>query len=138
MKAFSCYLLARGDSTQIARSWRLSRYALSGMLGARSLWAVLQVLGLTINLSGSMPIGFYRRTQEPIAIGTIVAACLPVDIAQLGLTRGYLHTGSCPGRTQAVLKRVAAMAGDVVAVQPEGLTINGRPVVQSAVLAQDS
>jgi type IV secretory pathway protease TraF len=30
------------------------------------------------------------------------------------------------------------MEGDVVAVQPEGLTINGRPIAHSTVLVQDS
>src|SRR5262249_350416 len=138
MKAFSCYHPAQADSTQIARSWRLSRYALGGALGALCIWELLRGLGLTVNLSGSMPVGFYRHTQEPVQVGTIVAACLPAKIGQFGLARGYLHAGPCASGAQAVLKRIAAISGDVVEVQPTGLTINGRPVARSAVLAQDS
>jgi conjugative transfer signal peptidase TraF len=138
MKAFSCYQPAQADSTQIARSWCLSRSVLGGALGTLCTWALLRVLGLTINLSGSMPVGFYRHTQEPVQVGTIVAVCLPPEIAQFGLARGYLHAGPCAGGTQAVLKRIAAISGDVVEVQPKGLTIDGRPVAQSVVLAQDS
>src|SRR5215813_845469 len=138
MKAFSCYQPAQGDSTQIARSWHLASHAIGGVLGALCLWTLLQVLGLTVNFSGSIPIGVYRHTREPVQVGTIVAVCLPPEIAQFGLARGYLHAGPCAGGTQAVLKRIAAISGDVVEVQPTGLTINGRPVARSAVLAQDS
>lgn len=138
MKEVSCYQPAQGDSTQIARCWCVSRYALGGLLGTLCTWGLLRVLGLTVNLSGSMPIGVYRHTREPIQVGTTVAVCLPLEIAQFGRARGYLHAGSCAGGTQAVLKHIAAMGGDVVEMQADGLTINGRSVAQSAVLSQDS
>jgi conjugative transfer signal peptidase TraF len=38
---------------------------------------------------------------------------------------------------QPVLKRIAAVAGDVVTMQPEGVTINDRPIPHSRVATQD-
>jgi conjugative transfer signal peptidase TraF len=102
------------------------------------MWGLLRAGDLTLNLSGSMPVGVYRRTQEPLGVGQIVAVCLPAEIARVGRTRGYLHAGPCPSGTQAVLKFIAAMAGDVVEVEPAGVTINARPIPQSAVRAVDS
>jgi conjugative transfer signal peptidase TraF len=138
MSGVSCYHAARSACTKIAAPARLSRYALGGVLGALCTWGLLRVIGLTLNLSGSMPVGLYAITREPLQVGQIVAVCLPPTVAQFGRARGYLATGACASGTQAVLKIVAAAAGTAVDVQPEGLTINGRPVAHSAVLARDS
>ncbi len=138
MSRVSCYHAARSACTKIAAPARLSRYALGGVLGALCTWGLLRVMGLTLNLSGSMPVGLYAIMQQPLQVGQIVAVCLPPTVAQFGRARGYLTAGPCASGAQAVLKFVAAVAGTVVDVQPEGLSINGRPVAHSEVLARDS
>jgi hypothetical protein len=41
----------------------------------------------------------------------------------LARARGYLGPGPCPGGVQPVLKRVIAVAGDVLEGGPEALTV---------------
>ena len=70
--------------------------------------------------------------------GDLVAACLPADIAQAGLIRGYLRTGPCPGNAEPVGKIAAALPGDTVMIERGGVTINGKPIPHSAVAPHDS
>jgi len=135
---FSGYQAKNADSHQLAPFAWLTHAVMWGGVVVLGAWGVLRACDLTVNLSGSMPVGVYRRTQEPLRVGQIVAVCLPAAVAQLGLARGYLHAGPCLSGTQAVLKRIAAMGGDVVEVAPTGVTINAQPVPQSAVLDSDS
>jgi conjugative transfer signal peptidase TraF len=98
---------------------------------------LLRTVGLQWNLSASMPLGLYLPTERSLLPGEIVAVCLPTAMAQFARERGYLHRGSCPTGVQPLLKRIAAIAGDVVTVQPEGVTINARLIPQSRVATQD-
>jgi conjugative transfer signal peptidase TraF len=98
----------------------------------------MRAAGYEINLSASMPRGLYRVTHDPLAVGQLVAICLPHPIAQFGRERGYLTAGACAESQQPVLKRIAAMAGDRIEVQPDAVTINGTRVPNSAVSEQDS
>jgi conjugative transfer signal peptidase TraF len=98
----------------------------------------LRCTGYEINLSASMPRGLYRVTHDPLAVGHFVAICLPRPIAQFGRARGYLTAGACADGQQPVLKRIAAMAGDQIEVQPEAVTINNTRMPNSAVYDQDS
>jgi conjugative transfer signal peptidase TraF len=135
--------LRRGPWSSFLRRWRRSRRPL--LLLAAAAWLVvlaeivlLRALGLQWNLSASMPLGLYLPTERSLLPGEIVAVCLPAALATLAHERGYLHHGSCPTGVQPVLKRIAAVAGDVVTVQPEGVTINARLIPQSQVATQDS
>jgi conjugative transfer signal peptidase TraF len=84
-----------------------------------------------------MPLGLYLPTERSLLPGEIVAVCLPAAHAQFARERGYLHHGSCPTGVQPVLKRIAAVEGDVVTIQPEGVTINDTPIPGSHVVTQD-
>jgi conjugative transfer signal peptidase TraF len=91
-----------------------------------------------VNVSASVPRGLYRTVDTVPTRESLVAACLPPEAARVGLERGYLAAGHCPGGAQAVLKRVAAVAGDLVEVSPAGVRVNGRPLPNSAPAAVDS
>jgi conjugative transfer signal peptidase TraF len=87
-----------------------------------------------------MPRGVYLvlapRTPDR---GVISAVCLPQDLACFGRQRGYLGgSGPCPCHTKPVVKTVLALAGDLVALDDRGLTVNGAFVPNSAPLARDS
>lgn len=125
------------------RLWTRGRRLL--VLLAAAAWLVvlaeivlLRALGLQWNLSASMPLGLYLPTARSLLPGEIVAVCLPAAMATWAKERGYLHRGSCPTGVQPVLKRIAAVAGDVVTVQPEGVRINDTRIPHSQVATQDS
>ncbi len=85
-----------------------------------------------------MPVGLYRITHEPPVRGSIVLACLRMDVAQLAMARGYVpRGGSCPGGAMPIGKPVLAVAGDTVAVLVEGLQLNGASVPNSGALLAD-
>jgi conjugative transfer signal peptidase TraF len=98
----------------------------------------MRAAGYELNLSASMPRGLYRVTHEPLAVGQLVAICLPHAIAQFGRERGYLTAGACEDSQQPVLKKIAAMAGDQIEVQPDAVTINSARIPHSAVYEHDS
>ena len=91
-----------------------------------------------LNVSPSAPVGLYRTVDRPVGRGDLVVACVPVVAARLARERGYLAGGACPGHVQPVLKRVGAIPGDMVAVFPDGVTVNGRRLPGSATAAVDS
>lgn len=94
--------------------------------------------GLRINLTGSIPVGVYVIAHKPPAHGSIVLACLPANVAEFAVTRGYVPRGrSCPGGAAPVGKPILALGGDTVVVTPTGLKLNGKPVPNTAALAAD-
>ena len=80
---------------------------------------------LRINLSPSLPRGLYLTSDEAPRRGTLALACLPSEIAEFGLRRGYLQPGTCPSGTAPVLKWLAAARGDRVALTASGVYVNG-------------
>ena len=65
--------------------------------------AVGDALGVLIsNTDSAAPAGVYRVVAHEIERGELVAACLPIPIAQEGLARGYLRTGACAGNAGPV------------------------------------
>ena len=115
----------------------LLRLAAAAWLVVMAEIVLLRALGLQWNLSASMPLGLYLPTERSLLPGEIVAVCLPAAMATLARERGYLHRGACPTGVQPVLKRIAAVAGDVVTVQPEGVRINDTRIPHSQVATQD-
>jgi|SRR5215470_7555379 len=100
--------------------------------------AALMSLGVHINLSASAPRGLYRATVGTPLRGMWVAACVSADAAAVGLARGYLRPGPCPGGTQPILKPVVAVSGDVVDVSSHGMTVNGASLTDSTSAPFDS
>lgn len=115
-----------------------------GLLGA--LVAVVGTLvgaeaaGLRLNTSVSMPRGLWRVVPGGAELrrGDVVALCLPGSAAREALARGYVAVGGCPDGAEPLVKPVAAIAGDVVRVTPDGITVNGVAFPHTAALAQDS
>jgi len=102
--------------------------------------ALLGSTGTRINLSGSPPLGFYRLTAAGIGRGAFVTVCPdPTHPAiQLAHERGYLAPGwGCDGEVAPLLKRVLALPGDQVAVQEDGIQVNGQQIERSARLVAD-
>ena len=115
-----------------------SRHMLAGTSSLLLAAVVTWVAGLRVNLSGSMPIGLYRVSTQPAARGAMVLACLPMDVAIVARSRGYIPHGPCPGATAPIGKVVLAMVGDAVEVTTEGLLVNGRPVQNTKPLPVDA
>lgn len=116
---------------------RVSRLIL-GAFGLFSLLAACALGGLRLNLSASMPVGLYVTASGPPVRGSIVLACLPEQVAELAMARGYVpRGGSCPGGAMPVGKTVLAVAGDTIVVTPIGLVANGMAVPNSEALLSD-
>lgn len=99
---------------------------------------VTRALGVHWTLTESVPRGVYQRTHTPLVRGTLVAFCLPLSLADFGWQRGYIARvpdlplfRECPFGYQPLLKPITAVAGDVVEVTPETVTINGTLMVHS-------
>jgi len=108
------------------------------MVGALLIWAG-EAFGILIaNTDSAAPAGVYHIASQSFHRGDLVAACLPPEIAQAGLARGYLRTGSCPGNAEPVGKIADGLSGDTVVIERGGVTINGAPIPHSAVALHDS
>jgi conjugative transfer signal peptidase TraF len=130
--------------------WRLEIKRLEAARGAGQLLGGLvfaaalliafgDVFGLLIaNTDSAAPTGLYRIVSDQFARGDLVAACLPIAIAQQGLARGYLRTGACPGGAEAVGKIAGALPGDLVEIERGFVTVNGVGYTNSAVAMHDS
>ena len=70
--------------------------------------------GLRINLTPSLPQGFYVLCPGTPGKGDYVAFCLEGDFADLARERGYLQSGSCPSGLRPLLKRVAGLPGEAI------------------------
>ncbi|HEX8805316.1 MAG TPA: conjugative transfer signal peptidase TraF, partial [Candidatus Aquilonibacter sp.] len=114
-----------------ARRIRVNRRAVTWLCGIvlvlLALIGIAQLLGITINTSPSMPTGVWQvaPVERPVAIGDIVVACLPKDVAIVGLQRGYIGRGACPSGVGPILKFVAATGGDTVTIDASGISVNG-------------
>src|ERR1700738_787559 len=94
-------------------------------------------LHLTINVTPSMPVGFYRffPVDRPIARGDIVRICAPSEVARLMAGEAGSARGVCPYQTAPRVKFVAAVPGDVVDVSDKAVIVNGTALPGSAVPA---
>jgi conjugative transfer signal peptidase TraF len=87
---------------------------------------------LIVNRTHSLPVGLYYWSDVPIKIGSIVLFKPDQStLEQLGIERGY------EARELPLLKRVVALAGDVVSVSSSGVSINGQLLANSAPLFHD-
>ena len=88
---------------------------------------------LIVNRTHSLPVGLYYWSDVPIKKGSIVLFKPDQNIGpeQLGIERGY------EARELPLLKRVVALAGDVVSVSSSGVSINGQLLPNSAPLFHD-
>jgi len=98
-----------------------------------------QVSGIYINTTPSLPVGFYKVVDEPIANGAYVAFCPPQNaVFDMAVARHYINTGNCPGGYGLLLKRVFAQSGDTVFIDHAGIFVNGEHLPNSAQLTADA
>ena len=96
--------------------------------------------GLRLNLTPSYPLGIWRI--EPInrvaRAGDLVFICPPETAAfTLGVERGYIAKGLCPGGTGPLIKTIVGVAGQVIAVD-ERVIVDGAPLPNSTVRVADA
>ncbi|MFU8797090.1 MAG: conjugative transfer signal peptidase TraF [Gammaproteobacteria bacterium] len=89
--------------------------------------AICIFAGLRINTTKSIPFGFYWITNTPIEKGAYVIFCPPKNsIFDEAKKRGYISVGFCQGNYGYMMKRVAAVKGDIVSISSEGVCVNGK------------
>jgi conjugative transfer signal peptidase TraF len=120
-------------SVVLVRRWPL----IAALICTATAWTT-HAVGRRLNASPRAPRGVYRTVARPPARDTRVAVGLPAGLADVARERGYLGLGDCPGGVQAAIKRVLAVPGDVVDLQPRRASANDRPVPDSATAARDS
>lgn len=104
--------------------------------GTAAAWAS----GYRINTTSSVPLGVYRIEGAPKGRGQIVAYC-PPDTApfRMARDRGFVMGGmACPGGYRPIFKPIAAIAGDVVTIGPDGASVNGTPLPNTKPKAKDA
>ena len=115
----------------------VSVLALSVSLFALSIG--FQISGIYINTTPSLPVGFYKVVDEPIASGAYVAFCPPKnEVFDMAMDRSYINRGDCPGGYGLLLKRVFAQSGDTVSIDQAGIFVNGKYLPNSAQLKIDA
>nr|WP_023893564.1 conjugative transfer signal peptidase TraF [Francisella tularensis]AHB60782.1 Conjugal transfer signal peptidase TraF [Francisella tularensis subsp. novicida PA10-7858] len=83
--------------------------------------------GYRFNSTISMPKGIYKLEKTvDIERGDIVEICLPDNIANEGIQKGYIHNGSCSNGSIPLAKKVLALPGDYVVMNETGITVNGQ------------
>lgn len=120
-----------------------ARGPLGTMAGIAFAIAILIALGkgfaiLISNTDSAAPAGVYRVAGQQVRRGDLVAACVPIAVARLGLARGYLRTGGCPGNAEPVDKFIGALPGDVVDIERRWVAVNGAHFANSATASHDS
>ncbi len=142
------YSTAENDPGSLAQAMQFqrpdgARRALAAIAGIAFAAAILIASGeafrvLISNTDSAAPAGVYRVVGYDFSRGDLVAACLPISVAQEGLALGYLHTGGCAGDAEPVDKIVGALPGDVVDIERGWIAINGKGIAHSATAARDS
>jgi len=84
---------------------------------------------LVWNASASAPIGLYRVLPGKPIRGDLVLVRTPSSVRQLAAERGYLP------QNVPLVKRVAALDGDIVCAADDVISVNGRVVAER--LARD-
>jgi conjugative transfer signal peptidase TraF len=83
-------------------------------------------IGARINTTKSIPIGLYWISNEPVAKGAYVMFCPPQNGGFVeAKERGYIGAGFCPGGFGYMMKRILAAKNDIVAINDEGVRVNG-------------
>ena len=94
------------------------------------------ISGVRWNPTASVRTGLYVITND--ANAPLVAFCPTGEAATEAIARGYRPRGlQCPDKYAALLKPVAARAGDTVEVSQNGISVNGRLLPNTASFKTD-
>lgn len=114
--------------------WFLAALLFSALYG-------LHQAGYRLNTSTSMPQGIYRMLQKPTVLqrGMVVILCPPkTAIFKQAYERHYFGLGTCPSGFQTLLKPVAAIEGDWVQLNAQGVQVNHHWLKNSVQLQTDT
>lgn len=116
-------------------AWRcLAVLALLPVLALAAWWGV----GGLVNVTPSLPYGFYMKSGQSVERGSLAVFCLPGDALTLqARERGHLRAGHCPGGWMPLIKRVAAVAGDHVRFSDQAVFVNGHALANSGRIQRD-
>ncbi len=78
-------------------------------------------LGVRVNLTPSLPIGLYVADAR----GSLVEFCPPGNAGEVSAVRGYRELGVCADHHAPLLKPIVARVGDQVAIDAQGISVNG-------------
>jgi conjugative transfer signal peptidase TraF len=99
---------------------------------------VAYLAGVRVNTTRSIPLGFYVTANDPVEKGAYVLFCPPIsDWFDDARARGYIGAGFCPGGYGYMMKRVLAAKTDVIAINTEGVRVNGALLPLSKPLQKD-
>ena len=124
-------ILARAGRRRHGRRRPLAVLALS-LLGLGLIWLAALARPapwLVWNASASAPIGLSRVLPGKLLRGDLVLVHTPDSVRQLAAERGYLP------QNVPLVKRIAALDGDVVCAAGDAISVNGRFVAER--LARD-
>lgn len=96
--------------------------------------------GLRLNLTPSYPLGIWRiqPIDREAVVGDLVFICPPDTPAfVLGVERGYLPAGLCPSGKGPLIKRVVAVAGQVIGIK-DTVIIDGAALPNSGLRSTDA
>lgn len=93
-------------------------------------------LGIRINTSPSLPLGLYIATRE--AATNLIEFCPAEPFATLAISRGYRDPGTCHDDAAPLLKPIVAEPGDIVDLSAHGIEVNGKLLLDTAPLRNDT
>jgi conjugative transfer signal peptidase TraF len=94
---------------------------------------------IIVNLSKSLPRGFYVRSSSPVTVGKYVVFCAQkLKSGAWIVTRRYTGAGSCTDGTAPLIKPVAAIGPSRVFVTDKGVRIGEKLATDSLPLKTDS
>ncbi len=95
--------------------------------------------GYRVNFTNSLPAGIYRTVTQPVQRGVTVTVCLDPDspVVAVAKARRYFEQGPCADGLLPFLKNVAAVPGDVVDLEPDGVRVNGIAIGNTAMIERD-
>jgi len=102
-----------------------------------SMAATVEIAGLRINTSYSLPLGIYVVTSDSSA--HLVEFCPVQPFSVESTERGYrTHGTACSDGGVPLLKPVVAVPGDRVLLSADGIRVNGRLLPETAPLYRDA
>jgi conjugative transfer signal peptidase TraF len=128
--------IGRFNRVREAHFRTVRKIGVTSFVAAIAAFQLCGLVGLRINGSPSLPVGFYMTSSKP---GTnLVEFCPAEPFASLALSRGYRDAGGCRDGGAPLLKPVVARAGDLVQVSGAGIAVNGRLLRNTAPLNMDT
>ncbi len=104
----------------------LLRFVCVGLIAVLLVVTVAQTFGLVWVASESVPPGLWRKVSDRIERGSVVVFRPPNESRfRAGREAGFVPSGFGPGRLPRLVKPVAAVAGDVVEIEDDGIRVNG-------------